>query len=322
MEAGDAPGAQAGGAPAAKKNGPHTLVLEHVSPATRLLEKRRQMFEVQEALEAQKQEFNRKEEVFKRREEGLKKKDLELQESLIRFSKFLQENDSKRSRAEKKAEEERKLRLQKEKEIEVLQQQLNDIRNEKERTSEVVERNMRYQMYLERVHEFAEEYHEIGELLMRHETLLATNIDLRDHMKKCESETETTRSTLQTYTKETTDKILSLNNHISKLKKELEERERMTQKIESNKDYVLHDASRKIEELGQVHMATDNLFNRCHSRSTVGHPVYSAPLDQLTVIGDYMSDVRAITKEWLRIKNAYVPPVIQRHKLVTQEKRK
>ena len=39
---------------------PHTLVLEHVSPATRLLEKRRQMFEVQEALEQQKMEFNRK----------------------------------------------------------------------------------------------------------------------------------------------------------------------------------------------------------------------------------------------------------------------
>lgn len=35
-------------------------MLDHVSPATRLLEKRRQMFEVQEALEAQKQEFNRK----------------------------------------------------------------------------------------------------------------------------------------------------------------------------------------------------------------------------------------------------------------------
>lgn len=164
---------------------PHTLVLEHVSPATRLLEKRRQMFEVQEALEQQKQDYARKvpwplaqggigahrvsagnmdcscsliafalqplsktessvsgsclcavhgvytrtrscsliasalrpftrtesnasyhayalfmlytcvppgaqEEVFQRREEGLKKKDLELQASLIRFSKFLQ----------------------------------------------------------------------------------------------------------------------------------------------------------------------------------------------------------------------------------------
>ena len=38
----------------------------------------------------------------------LKKKDLELQESLIKFNKFLQENDSKRNRAEKKQLDEKK----------------------------------------------------------------------------------------------------------------------------------------------------------------------------------------------------------------------
>lgn len=69
---------------------PQSLTLDHVSPATRLLEKRRQMFEVQEALDAQKEEFARREEAFRRREEGLRKKDLDLQESLIRFNKFLQ----------------------------------------------------------------------------------------------------------------------------------------------------------------------------------------------------------------------------------------
>jgi hypothetical protein len=65
--------------------------LDEVSPATRLLEKRRQMFEVQEALETQKEEFARREELFKRREEALRKQDLELQQQLIRFNKFLQE---------------------------------------------------------------------------------------------------------------------------------------------------------------------------------------------------------------------------------------
>jgi len=58
--------------------------------------------------------------VFKRREEGLKKKDLELQESLIRFSKFLQENDAKRMHALKKAQDERKTREEKEREVEQL----------------------------------------------------------------------------------------------------------------------------------------------------------------------------------------------------------
>jgi hypothetical protein len=36
------------------------IALDNVSPATRLLEKRQQMFEVQEALEMHKLEFNRK----------------------------------------------------------------------------------------------------------------------------------------------------------------------------------------------------------------------------------------------------------------------
>lgn len=66
------------------------------------------------------QAWTAQEEVFKRREEGLKKKDLELQESLIRFSKFLQENDAKRMHALKKAQDERKSREEKEREIEQL----------------------------------------------------------------------------------------------------------------------------------------------------------------------------------------------------------
>ena len=89
---------------------PQTLTLDHVSPATRLLEKRRQMFEVQEALDAQKEEFSRREDAFRRREEALRKKDLELQESLIKFNKFLQENESKRNRAIKRAADEKKQR--------------------------------------------------------------------------------------------------------------------------------------------------------------------------------------------------------------------
>lgn len=39
---------------------PSNLAMANVMPATRLLEKRRQMFEVQDALEAQKQDFARK----------------------------------------------------------------------------------------------------------------------------------------------------------------------------------------------------------------------------------------------------------------------
>ena len=60
------------------------------------------------------------EEGFKARETALKKKDLELQESLVRFSRFLQENDAKRARANKKAVDERHLFEEKSRECQAL----------------------------------------------------------------------------------------------------------------------------------------------------------------------------------------------------------
>ena len=54
---------------------------------------------------------------FRAREDTLKRRDIELQDSLIRFSKFLQDNDAKRVRALKKAADERKIREEKEREI-------------------------------------------------------------------------------------------------------------------------------------------------------------------------------------------------------------
>ena len=79
---------------------PQQLIFENVSPATRLLEKRRQMYEVQDALEAQKQRFAQEEEAFQKKEVQLRAKDLQLQQQLIKFNKFLQDNKAKRRRAE------------------------------------------------------------------------------------------------------------------------------------------------------------------------------------------------------------------------------
>ena len=82
------------------------------------------------------------EESFRKREDALKKKDLELQESLIRFSRFLQENDAKRARAEKKAADEIKLRQQKEREIEQLSEQLEGLKADREGVQELLEKNL------------------------------------------------------------------------------------------------------------------------------------------------------------------------------------
>ena len=57
-------------------------------------------------------------ESLQQRRDELERKEHQLKESLLKFDKFLKENDSKRARAVKKAQDERDLRKSKEREIE------------------------------------------------------------------------------------------------------------------------------------------------------------------------------------------------------------
>ena len=69
---------------------PDRLQLDSVSPATKLLEKRRLMYEVQKAFEDEKQNFHEKEARYKLMEAELREKDVMIQDNLIKFSTFLQ----------------------------------------------------------------------------------------------------------------------------------------------------------------------------------------------------------------------------------------
>lgn len=154
--------------------------LEHVSPATRLLEKRRQMFEVQEALEKKKDQFSMQQAAFRQREEKLRKKDQVLQESLTRFNRFLQETEAKTTRAENRAEEERKQTLEKEQEIEALRRELQEGHAANNEFQRLVSENIKYQRYLESVVDYAsEDFSEVADVINRHRTLRGANDDLR-----------------------------------------------------------------------------------------------------------------------------------------------
>ncbi|GBG70267.1 hypothetical protein CBR_g6396 [Chara braunii] len=183
-------------------------------------------------------------------------------------------------------------------EIEKLQATFEELQKEKVMTSSILEKNMQFQKYLETVLEFADEYHEINDLLMRYATLEATNGDLKQHAQLCAEKNEVTRADLQTYSKMKTNEILNLNNEVSQLKKDFEQYERDALALQTKLDYTLQNAGYKTLQHGQVCMAVDNIFARCSQRSRVSRPPYSAPLEQLTVIGDFVTDIMYIIKQF------------------------
>ncbi|CAN0111432.1 unnamed protein product [Ectocarpus sp. 4 AP-2014] len=253
-----------GGGPGGPSGVSHNFLLDHVSPATRLLEKRRQMFEIQEALEAQKEEFSRREDAFRRREDALRKKDLELQESLIKFNKFLQENESKRNRAVKRAGDERKQREQKEQEIIKLRKQCRERQDEETRLKRDLEEHRRYHDFLAQVVEAAtEDYSEVQDLLKRFATLKDANKNLNEAQARDEGETERLRSEFSNYTKERTNEILNESNEIAGMQKLLEMTGREVLLLQNELDNKISNMSDRTLEMGQVLGAVANILDRC-----------------------------------------------------------
>ena len=138
---------------------------KHVSPATRLLEKRRETAEVEHALSAQKEEFSMKMEGLAQRRQELERKEQTLKQSLQKFDRFLKENDNKKLRALKKAKEERVLIGKKEQQIEELKSECKELEIERDQFRKKLEKYTIYQEYLERVLEFSDEFKDLHEII-------------------------------------------------------------------------------------------------------------------------------------------------------------
>lgn len=265
------------------------------------------MFEVQEALDAQKDEFQRKEATFKRREEMLKAKDLALQESLIKFNKFLQENDSKRNRAVKKMLDESRQKTLKEHEIERLLAEVERQKEKRGQMEEEVKKMSQYQAYLDEVLEAEEEYPEIVDLLSRYETLHAANDDLIQRQDLAARENEEERHSLQTFIREKSDEILAQNNEIAELQKDTEAAAAEVLETQEVSERAMQTVAERTLQLGQVIMACENIYARCVVNSNVvrKEPKSDAVVDEtevivekLGLIQDYITDLQSITRNW------------------------
>ena len=78
------------------------------------------MREVDEALELMKEEYKNRIDVCEERRQQFELKQSKMREQVVKFEKFIQENDAKRQRAELKAKQERKLYEQKCQELSTL----------------------------------------------------------------------------------------------------------------------------------------------------------------------------------------------------------
>ena len=85
------------------------------------------MYEIQEAFEHAKEEERKREKEFKEKERNLRSKDLVVQEKLITYNQFLQDNEAKRTKANRKYDQESRERDIKNAKIEELKREITNL---------------------------------------------------------------------------------------------------------------------------------------------------------------------------------------------------
>eukprot|EP00960_Hanusia_phi_P072564 767818-Hanusia_phi.AAC.6 len=124
-------------------------------------DERLKMADVQTKLDAKKAEFNIRMSKCKEKEELLAMKQSKLKLESENYKLFLQEFNAKRERAEKRAKEEIQIRKAKEEEIEILKEELKNLRKRLDEAKKKLEGGLMYQNYLESVVDFGEDFGEI-----------------------------------------------------------------------------------------------------------------------------------------------------------------
>jgi len=233
---------------------------KHVSPATRLLEKRRETAEVEHALSAQKEEFSMKMEGLAQRRQELERKEQQLKMSLMKFDRFLKENDSKKSRALKKAMDERAMINQKETNIVQLKQDCVELEAERDVFKRRLEKYTIYQEYLEEVLELSEEFDELRDIMARYDTLITTHNDLMSREQKNQWTMEKEKQRFHKFMEDKNTEILHCNNQLAQLQTRLDKAQSEAVHWESKWTHIQNTAAKKTLLLGRIKIATHNLY--------------------------------------------------------------
>ncbi|OQS00540.1 hypothetical protein ACHHYP_03383 [Achlya hypogyna] len=266
-----------------------------MSQSTLLLKKRKELREVNDALEFMKEEYAQRVENCAERQREFERKQQEMRDQVSKFEKFIKENDSKRTRAELKAKTEHRSAEQNEVRKKQLVAQYEKDLGQREQLEKKRDQLLKYRTYLDSAVEASEqEYEEIADILNRYATLVDANNDLKVQVQSAESQIDRLRQDLRTFKTEMENNILVQNSEIHGHQQHLEKIRGETFQLDLDRgrdDRTYNDRSR---ESGQIVLAIKNLYNRC--RTSMGGkipPVTDQSVDAMV----YMSNILKVVAE-------------------------
>jgi len=254
------------------------------SQSTQLLKKRKEMKEVDDALELMKRDYKMRMDECEERRLQFELKQAKMREQVLKFERFIQENDAKRQRAETKARQERKLYEDKCREISNVMLEIDSLEKQQRELLEELARRSCHREYLELVVEESDEYEEVSDILNRHKTLVDANADLAARAKEQDDEVEQLRTTVDALRMNAQNSLLVGTSFVQDKQKDLEGMRLVVAQTETDMGVHLEKEKDVQRVSGEVVQAIKNIYSRClgsmHNKPMF-MPTNPSPLEML-----------------------------------------
>ncbi|KAJ3415382.1 hypothetical protein HDV05_005119 [Chytridiales sp. JEL 0842] len=241
--------------------------------STLLLQKKKEMHAIQAALEKKRLEFAKRMEECREKQEELRAKQKQIRDRVTKFEKFLKENDAKRQRANLKALTEKKLREQKEQELQTLQHTLAEEQVKSDHILKLIKKYQVFEAYLQSVVDILPpDYLDINEphindILMRYKTLVETNEDLKKMVQANQDGIEKEQSVLASLIKDKNDMILVYNSKLGTQQKRLDKLKQESAYMEQKIEERDRTGKERLRILSETKLAINNIFDRVANRA-------------------------------------------------------
>eukprot|EP00762_Andalucia_godoyi_P002772 ANDGO_04525.mRNA.1 Coiled-coil domain-containing protein 42 homolog len=267
--------------------------------STKLLQLRKALIRAGDEYDRAQESFEHQEREFTIKEAQLKQMEDDLQRQLSKFNRFLLDNDAKRARAEKKALDEARLVVEKQREIVALHKELENIEKARKSHAEEVSRLSAYAKFLLSFIEKVEGFNDINDVIERYHALRATEKALVQRRDALEAELEAMQREYNRKKYEAASVSARLGqqrSHKQQMHEELTDESLWAQREwdEESKRYV----NRRLVST-EVQTAVEEMYLRCMksslSRGTHRPPAQSL-MEKLQLIGEFVDDMQNIKK--------------------------
>ncbi|XP_055496058.1 coiled-coil domain-containing protein 42 homolog [Leucoraja erinacea] len=280
--------------------------------STLVLKKEVEVDQVNAELADKREEFLQRMDAITQKRAEFERKELANKERVLKFDRFIKENEAKTCRAIKKHQLEVKENRMKRQELQDLLKQFEVVKARQQKLQKRVSNNKLYEDYLtEVVDNLPENYLDYGveslvmSIIQKYETHQSTNETLIINLTRLSDELEQQQHNLEAVHQEYDTSKLMMTSQLSQLRMECDEmkekNKRMEQKINLHRGHFIQQS----EEVGALLLAINNLAEQCHAKH-YGILEEMSILTKLDMVKEFIMEKKTISQMAVHINSTTV----------------